>query len=649
MTKQDKDKRDSKRWSYRNDLEYLEDHFRLLDLLGEQRRNFGTEGNSMPEDSLRIERKIQSQLQVIRRRKSCSTRLHKNFSLDRIVSRYHLHPIERKILIFLLYRYFSSDGHSTPGRIILENITRNRLEMMRFRHYLMENGRLRTNKLLTCEETLLDKSILDLEFNIPEELVSQLLGEKPKMPAKGCKERSYKYYLNLWFSLVSLMEEKAEVATMLRRDNTGFAGSEPWEVSENTQDLSRIRYNIRKTEKDIDEFDKLQESFPLEEVSREYQLNRDEKLILVVLLRDSLGLSDSFMGYEGKKLLAIISESENEMIAKRSLLYQKSKLRVHNLVHMERNWGGQNILDAEYCLSEKMIRRLLGHSSQEESGADDELQDDEGQVLLSVAPRFSLSEVVLPEAQKKHIEIALSQQLNRDLIFKEWGFGKNIPYGNSLTMLFSGPPGTGKTMLAEAIAHSLQKKLLIANYAQIHNLYVGETEKRIVAVFRKAREEQEVLLWDEADSMFFSRDIARNSWEYRDVNILLQELEKFPGVVILTTNRKIALDWALERRIAVKLEFEMPGVKEREAIWKSLIPKEAPLAQDVDFGRLAEKFPVSGGIIKNAVLHAARYAAYRKSAVITMEDFRHGMELETTSSWESRDKIGFTGNSSEEK
>ena len=144
---------------------------------------------------------------------------------------------------------------------------------------------------------------------------------------------------------------------------------------------------------------------------------------------------------------------------------------------------------------------------------------------------------------------------------------------------------------------------------------------------------------------FYSREMAKNSWECRDINVILQELEKFSGVMVLTTNRKVQLDPALERRIALKVDFGMPDEgRTLRNMAKPSFHQKHPLAKDVNFEHLAKEYAVSGGIIKNAALHAARYAAYREKKHICMSDFIHGIEMELESSWKKKfGKIGFTG------
>lgn len=183
---------------------------------------------------------------------------------------------------------------------------------------------------------------------------------------------------------------------------------------------------------------------------------------------------------------------------------------------------------------------------------------------------------------------------------------------------------------------------MVANYAEIQNCFVGQTEKNIVRIFREATEADAVLFWDEADAMFYDRDSAMRSWEVRDVNVLLQELERFPGVCILATNRKGTLDKALERRITLKIEFERPDRALRERIWRKTIPSGMPVGGDVDLRVLAEK-DLTGGEIKNVVLNAARIALARnKKGPVGMADFEEALRLECSGQW-SRKRNGQIG------
>jgi SpoVK/Ycf46/Vps4 family AAA+-type ATPase len=232
-----------------------------------------------------------------------------------------------------------------------------------------------------------------------------------------------------------------------------------------------------------------------------------------------------------------------------------------------------------------------------------------------VAPQRTFADVILPPETRRSLEEALAQVRNHTLIFTRWGLGERHTSGLGLAFNFAGAPGTGKTICAEAIAHSLGMKLLVVDYAEVESMWVGETAKNIVGAFRSAADQRAVLFFDEADSIAGRRSTAAASLPYQreanmNVNVLLRELEAFNGVVIFATNLAANFDPAFERRIRAHVRFEMPGLDERERIWKVQIhPSKTPLAKDVDFRQLAERFEVSGGDIKNAVLKAAAAAA----------------------------------------
>ena len=235
-------------------------------------------------------------------------------------------------------------------------------------------------------------------------------------------------------------------------------------------------------------------------------------------------------------------------------------------------------------------------------------------VVESILPRRSFDDVILPAATRRALDQALAHVTRHDLIFTRWGLGERHPTGLALAFNFAGPPGTGKTICAEAIAHALGRRLLVVRYAEVESMWMGATPKNVSAVFRLAREENAVVLFDEADAIAARRSASLELGFLREantvVNVLLKELETFDGVVVFATNLAANFDPAFERRIRTHVLFEMPGVDEREQIWRvQMHPTLTPLAGDVDFGALAETYEVSGGDIRNAVLKAAMAAA----------------------------------------
>jgi SpoVK/Ycf46/Vps4 family AAA+-type ATPase len=236
-------------------------------------------------------------------------------------------------------------------------------------------------------------------------------------------------------------------------------------------------------------------------------------------------------------------------------------------------------------------------------------------VVDAITPIRTLDDVVLPAQTRRTLEQAVAQLRNHSLIFRRWGLGERHTTGLGLTFNFAGPPGTGKTICAEAVAHSFGMKLLRVDYAEAESMWVGETPKNIAAVFRSAAEQNAVLFFDEADAIATRRSTAAILPHDREmnltVNVLLRELEAFNGIVIFATNLAANFDPAFERRIRTHVLFEMPGVEERTRIWHLQVhPHRTPLAPDVDFRKLAERYDaVSGGDIKNAVIKAAATAA----------------------------------------
>jgi len=249
-------------------------------------------------------------------------------------------------------------------------------------------------------------------------------------------------------------------------------------------------------------------------------------------------------------------------------------------------------------------------------------------------PLLKPEQLVLSDKVSSALEMCVIQAQNAETLFDNWGLKETIPYGEAVVMMFSGPAGTGKTACAEAVAYQLNKPIMVVNYAEVQNYLAGQTQKNIVRIFAEAEQTNAVLFWDEADSFFCDRDSASQNWEVREVNVLLQELERFHGVCILSTNRRTALDKALERRVNIKVQFERPDRDSRRKIWEKLTPTKMPLAEDVSFDKLSSE-DLSGGEIKNVVLNAARLALKngRKKGPVTMNDFQQAIQIENEGRW----------------
>lgn len=224
---------------------------------------------------------------------------------------------------------------------------------------------------------------------------------------------------------------------------------------------------------------------------------------------------------------------------------------------------------------------------------------------------FKPDQLILPEAERVKFDEVLLYADAQDTIYTDWGFGERFPYGRGLSVLFYGPPGTGKTMAASIIANYLNLDLFRVDLSRIMNRYVGETEKNLARVFDEAERGHVMLLFDEADSLFAKRTNVKSTndrYANLEVAYLLQRMENFEGVTVLTTNIEANLDDAFKRRIRYRIYFPMPDAATRGRLFKSLLPKHAPVRPDIPFDLLGEHFEISGGHIKQAVLKAAFYA-----------------------------------------
>ena len=221
-------------------------------------------------------------------------------------------------------------------------------------------------------------------------------------------------------------------------------------------------------------------------------------------------------------------------------------------------------------------------------------------------------QVALPEDVIDSIREFVARISHRKTVYEKWGFDAKMTTSRGLTALFYGPPGTGKSMVAGLIARELGLDLYRIDLARIVSKWIGETEKNLAEVFDAAEDGQVVILFDEADSLFAKRTEVKSSvdrYANLEVNYLLQRLDTFEGVGILTTNLEGSIDQAFKRRMSLRLHFPFPDEDMRVRLWAAHIPAEAPVAGDFDFLDLARRFPLSGGYIRNSTLRAAFLAA----------------------------------------
>lgn len=284
--------------------------------------------------------------------------------------------------------------------------------------------------------------------------------------------------------------------------------------------------------------------------------------------------------------------------------------------------GGLEKIAAHFSLSIPVIYAVCAEVNTQEGDRDGELSNalwdacrtQARSRMDNLAQRIESSaawdDLVLPEVQRRTLREIVARVRQRAKVYDNWGFAAKSARGLGISALFAGASGTGKTMAADAIAKELRLDLYRIDLSSVISKYIGETEKNLRRVFDSAEVGGCILLFDEADALFGKRSDVKDSHDrYANIEVsyLLQRMEAYRGLAILTTNLKDSLDRAFLRRLSFFVEFPFPNVADREEIWRRTFPQQTP-TENIDFSKLAE-LKVAGGNIRNIVLNAAFMAA----------------------------------------
>ncbi len=249
------------------------------------------------------------------------------------------------------------------------------------------------------------------------------------------------------------------------------------------------------------------------------------------------------------------------------------------------------------------------------------INSDMGSKAVKINCVFGWDDIVLPEHSKKLMKTACDQVRYRHKVYDTWGFSGKIAYGKSVSMIFTGPPGTGKTMAAQIIAGDLGLDIYRISLANVVSKYIGETEKNLDEIFDKAKKSKVVLFFDEADVLFSKRTEVKDSndkYSNMESAFLLQKIEEYNGIVILATNFVQNFDEAFKRRMKLMIDFPFPDASRRMEMWHRAFPDKLPL-RDIDYDYLVNNFELSGSNIKNIALHSAFLAASDGSGTVGMK------------------------------
>lgn len=247
-----------------------------------------------------------------------------------------------------------------------------------------------------------------------------------------------------------------------------------------------------------------------------------------------------------------------------------------------------------------------------------------------VTPRYTWEQMVLPADELAKLSEIVAVVKHRHQVLTVMGVGRQLAPSSGVMALFSGPPGTGKTMAAEVMASALQLDMYKIELSGVVSKYIGETEKNLERIFTEASNSNAILFFDEADALFGKRTEVKDAHDrYANIEVayLLQRMELYEGVTILATNLRANLDEAFARRFFRTVEFPFPKPPERLRIWQTLFPPELPKASDVDFTLLAKRFDLAGGNIRN-VIHSGAVLAASDGGQVTMNHLLHGVRRE---------------------
>ncbi|MBF7048740.1 ATP-binding protein, partial [Campylobacter volucris] len=388
----------------------------------------------------------------------------------------------------------------------------------------------------------------------------------------------------------------------------------------------------------------------LMDIFKEYSLNDKERLIFVSLLKEEYLLNtENSYSRDYNFLLHLISNDTNEKKQNKFLLDEDCKLISSNLIEFDEFVNSLGDISKTFYLSDDILQRIINHKEPKKNKKI-KLQNlvKNQDIFELIEPNINIDDVIMPQSTKNLLENILKQQDKKVLQrLNNWGIksNKNI----EAKIIFYGPAGTGKTMSALSIAKAMKKSILSFDCSKILSKYVGESEQNVRKIFDTYKElcqtskQSPILLLNEADQFLSTRiessggaDKMHNQMQ----NIFLEQIERFSGVMIATTNFLESLDVAFSRRFDYKIEFKKPDFSQRLMIWKKSLPKNAKFDEEFDEELLAN-YELSGAQIVMVIKNTALKAAVCKDGIFKMSYFLETIQKELESSFDKNKIVGF--------
>jgi len=389
----------------------------------------------------------------------------------------------------------------------------------------------------------------------------------------------------------------------------------------------------------------------IEKIFSDFELNQKEQVIFLALLKEEYASEfDSLR--DMNTLVSLISADDYEKIKNRALLEEGSKLIEEEIIDYDEMLNGFGGVSRSFFIHEELLQKIM-HPNKNKKAKKIKLDllIREQELFELVDPKTTLDDVVLTPKTRELLDNLLKQvDKNVMKLLREWGV-KNRRGGIDAKIIFYGPAGTGKTMTAYSLAKSMKKRVLSFDCSKILSKYVGESEQNVRAIFDSFRElsqktkSEPVLLLNEADQFLSARSTEGGSgadkMHNQMQNIFLEQIEKFDGVLIATTNLLETIDSAFSRRFDYKIEFLKPTQKQRVELWQKLLPESAIYEEDFSIEELA-KHDLSGGQIKLVLKNCALRVAIKEEPIFCMEDFINAIKREKSGVFGEEKSMGFT-------
>lgn len=411
---------------------------------------------------------------------------------------------------------------------------------------------------------------------------------------------------------------------------------------------SEIKNQIKLYEKHIKERLKKSKFYNvLADIFKEYNLEHKEQIIFLALLKEEYALSnESSISREMNSLLSLISENDLERHKNKKLLQENAPLL--NLIEYDEYLNAFGDISKSFFIIDEILQRIINFKPKQSKKIKIESVLKDQDIFELIEPSTDINDIIMPENTKELLENILKQQDKKVLErLHSWGIksNKNI----EAKIIFYGPAGTGKTMSALAMAKSMKKSVLSFDCSKILSKWVGESEQNVRKIFDTYKnivqtcKQSPILLLNEADQFLSTRvdgSSGSDKMHNQMQNIFLEQIERFSGVIIATTNFLESLDSAFSRRFDYKIEFQKPDFKDRLKIWEKFLPKKALFEKDFDINILSN-YELSGAQILMVVKNTALKVAVSKDGVFKMQDFIESIQKELNSSFDKSKIVGF--------